>query len=366
MTDEQQFTADWFSKPGDSLRSSMRRRQVAAQQLAESLPGGMGEVRGLLDGSLRIDSTTAEILSGLVGGSVSFWLKRQANYERALEEALETALNFEMDEWLAHVPSPVARTPGRPTTKRAREELRQRLVFFNVSNFRAWEARYGQLCEVTRFRTSQSFASNHGSVLGWLRRGELEADLISTRTWNPGNLQDRLDEIRKLTRLSRPNRFLPKLRELCAEAGVALVVVKTPRGCHASGASRLVTSDKAMVLVSFRHRSDDHFWFTVFHEIGHLLLHGAATFVDGDEVPLNKAEQEANKFASESIIPERYHNQMGALPLERETIMRFARSIGVSPGLVVGQLQHREIVPHSKLNYLKRHWSWAEIESAFD
>ena len=72
-------------------------------------------------------------------------------------------------------------------------------------------------------------------------------------------------------------RFLPKLQALCAEAGVALVFVRAPRGCRVSGASRLVTPEKAMILVSFRFRSDDQFWFTVFHEIGHLILHQGAS-----------------------------------------------------------------------------------------
>ena len=236
--DEEPFTPDWFSKPGDSLRSLMQRRGVAAADVAERFDGGMTVVRGILDGSVAIDAEKAKALAESVGGTSDFWLKRQAGYEVALERAIRFAAAYEADEWLGRVPRPGAKTRGQLTEAGCREELRRRLVFFNVANMKAWETRYGRLRDYTRFRTSASFASSGSAVLLWLRRGEQETDLIPTRTWNPGNLQDRLDAIRKLTRVSRPERFLPKLRALCADAGVALVVERAPKGCYASGAEQ--------------------------------------------------------------------------------------------------------------------------------
>ena len=188
--------------------------------------------------------------------------------------------------------------------------------------------------------------------------------MVPTHSWRPEELRDRLGAIRGLCRISRPIRFLPKLRELLAEAGIALVVVSAPKGCVASGASRLVTPNKAMILLSFRHRADDQFWFTLFHEIGHLLLHGAEAFVDDEATPDNKREREANDFASNCIIPARRKAEFEKLPANRDAILRFSVSIGISPGLVVGQLQHRRVIGHDTLNSLKRYWKWADIEPA--
>lgn len=362
MSDDQPFSHDWFSKPGDALRSCMQRQGVVASEVAELLPGGMDDLRGVLSGNRAIDQDIAEALVGAVGGSAKFWLSRQARYEDELERAVDIVVDFEADAWISHVPSPSGPLRGPLTPARLRQEVRRRLIFFNVGNFRSWEVRYGRLSESTRFRTSPSFDSKKSAALWWLRRGELEADLVTTRPWNPGNLKDRLEAIRRLSRLNTPARFLPSLRSLCAEAGVALVILRTPRGCHASGAARLVTSDKAMIMASFRYRADDHFWFTIFHEIGHLLLHGAETFVDEDDGPVDEVEREANEFASSCVIPISKQNEFGALPLNQDAILRFARSVGVSPGLVVGQMQHRQMIPHNRLNYLKRRWSWDQIE----
>lgn len=360
---EEALRSDWFSKPGDTLRSLMQRKGVDADRLAGSLEGGKQTVRQLLEGTLAINEALASAIATALGGSSEFWLKRQANYEAAVDRAVEANM-IHHEEWMDRVPAPGSKSPGEMTEKIIKAEIRRRMVFFNTATLTSWNTRYGQLCQETRFRTSQAFSSSDAATLLWLRRGELEADAISTGRWDPEALRSILPEIRKLSRVSKPSRFLPKLRALFARAGVAFVVVRAPQGCRASGASRLVSSDKAMVLVSFRHRSDDQFWFTVLHEVGHLLLHEAAPFVDGEATPDDEQEQEANAFASDCLVPPVYRERLLSLGNDFDAIVRFSKEIGIGPGLTVGQLQHSELLAHNQLSSLKRRWTWAEIDPA--
>jgi HTH-type transcriptional regulator / antitoxin HigA len=355
-----QLNADWFSKPGDSIRSVMQRRGITVNALAAHLNGGAQALRGLLDGTLPIDRERAKVLAATLGGTRDFWLNRQAHYERALDRAVTAALR-EADQWLEQVPAPEAKRRGTLSEAATRDELRRRLAFFNVADLRSWQERYGRLCHHTRFRTSNSFTSANAAILLWLRYGELAADMVPTQPWDSRKLQDRLASIRSLSRIGQPTRFLPKLRALCAEAGVAVVIVKTPPKCHASGASRMVTTDKAMLLLSFRYRSDDQFWFTVFHEIGHLLLHGAKPFVDDDVTPEDDSECEANEFASRCVVPDNRFSEFQKLPGDRDSVLRFAVSVGVAPGLIVGQMQYLRMIEHNQLNTLKRRWKWEDI-----
>ena len=367
MTDGQEFTPDWFSKPGDSLRAQMARRGVTAQQLADEIDGGFATLRGLLDGSVAIDSDHAAVLTGLLGGTPSFWLKRQANYRESLERALERAASDveETDAWLRlQIPGP--RPRGRLSQQGRRDELRRRLAFFNVGTMNAWDARYGRICSDTLFRTSSAFESKDTAVLMWLRMGELATDLVTTRPWNAGNLQDRLDAIKALSKIKEPERFLPKLRVLCAEAGVAVVAKKAPEGCRASGATRMVAPDKAMILMSFRGRSNDKFWFTLLHEIGHLLLHGAKTFVDDDMESIDDSEREANEFAARCIVPVNRFEEFERLGNNRDSVIRFSVRSGVGPGLTVGQMQHNRMIAPDKLNELKKFWKWSDLERVLD
>ena len=119
-----------------------------------------------------------------------------------------------------------------------------------------------------------------------------------------------------------------------------------------------------MVLVSFRHLTDDHFWFTVMHEFAHLILHGARTFVDTDDTSPDEFEKQANEFASSCIVPPSKWVEFANLRYDTASVLRFSVSLGIAPGLVVGQLQHRGEIPRNRLNYLKRRWTWADIESA--
>lgn len=362
--EEAALKPNWFSKPGDSLISAMRRRGLTASELANQLAGGIEQLRSFVNGSASIDARSAAVLASAVGGSKEFWLKRQENYERDLERATTAIPDDEADVWLSDIPVPGAKPRGRLNAEIKRAELQRRLAFFGVSTLDAWEIRYGAERNATRFRTSNAFSSADGAVSLWLRQGEFEAVLADTAPWNPECLRDQLHEIVGLSRIAKPERFLPQLKRLLAKAGVALAVVQAPKNCRASGASKLIRSDKAMILLSFRHRSDDQFWFTVFHEIGHLVLHGGQTFVDGDDIPDTQAEQEANHFAASAIIPPKLWARFADLEPSHQDITRFAVSAGVSAGLILGQLQNAGRVPHEKMSFLRRRWTWPEIETA--
>jgi Zn-dependent peptidase ImmA (M78 family)/plasmid maintenance system antidote protein VapI len=361
MMDERS-TPDWFSKPGDSIRAAMHKRGVAASELARHFDGGIGRVRSLLDGTGSIDEETAYGLTAILGANAKFWLTRQENFDVAVNRAVARICSEEDEDVILSIPVPGQKPRGKLTAERKAQEVRRRLVYFNVPTINSWTLRYGRLVSDTDFRKSTAFSSNDDATLLWLRRGELESDMVNTRPWQPGNLEDRLTAIRRLSQVRHPQSFLPKLRDLCAEAGVALVVVKAPKGCTASGAARMVDPDKAMLLLSFRYRTDDQFWFTVFHEIGHLLLHKAHTFLDSDETPYDDREIEANEFAQDCIIPKNRASEFNRLGNDRDSIIRFSVSLGIAAGMTVGQMQHRGMLPREKMNRLKRTWTWEQID----
>src|SRR5262249_11044803 len=103
------------------------------------------------------------------------------------------------------------------------------------------------------------FKTKIAALAAWLRQGELEGCQIRCAPWHPETFRRVLVDVRGLTRLKEPA-FLARLRTACAKAGVAVVFVRAPSGCRASGATRFIAPDKAMIILSFRHLSDDHFW----------------------------------------------------------------------------------------------------------
>lgn len=363
IVEAQRQENDWFSRPGDSVLSAMRRRGVSAEALSGRLSGGMTQLRDLMSGFGAIDNDTADALSGVLGGSATFWKTRQAKYQVALSQAVDQLSDEDANAWLDRIPTPGSK--GRITAKTRAVELERRLAYFGVSTLKSWDARYGPHQRQARFRRSLAFTQHDGATSMWLREGELDANLRQTAPWSRDALRARLEEIRALSKISKPKRFMPPLVKLLADAGVALVVVRAPKGCRASGASRMIAADKAMILMSFRHRADDHFWFTLFHEIGHLLLHEASSFVDAEGMDGDDpCEKQANDFAATMIVPQNREAELLSLSPDDDSIRRFAVSLGVAPGLILGQLQHRGIVAHGALRKLRRNWTWEQILEA--
>jgi hypothetical protein len=236
------------------------------------------------------------------------------------------------------------------------------LKLFDVADVAAWQSRYGGAAAAAAFRMSSSVKTYPGAVIAWLRWAELLAGRIPCGVWDPTAFRERLRIARRLTWQKDPASFLPTLRRFCAEAGVAVVIARTPKGCPASGATRFLSPNKAMMVLSFRYRSDDHFWFTFFHEAAHLLLHGpdAIFLEDTGDVTFDE-EGEANDFAAAMLVPLEHQAELRSLPLDSDSILRFARRVGIAPGLVVGQLQHRDRVAPDRLNWLKRRYVWDQI-----
>jgi Zn-dependent peptidase ImmA (M78 family) len=134
-----------------------------------------------------------------------------------------------------------------------------------------------------------------------------------------------------------------------------------PDGCRASGATKFLTPKKALMLLSFRYLADDQFWFTVFHEAGHLLLHANdKIFLEGVDIANIDAEREADEFAATTLFTKIGLIQLQTLPLNHFAIARFAKRIGIAPGVVVGQLQEMKRIPHKHFNYLKARYEWDE------
>ncbi|SEQ97861.1 ImmA/IrrE family metallo-endopeptidase [Streptomyces radiopugnans] len=131
-----------------------------------------------------------------------------------------------------------------------------------------------------------------------------------------------------------------------------------------SGVTRWLTPDKVGIALSDRFKKDDHFWFTVFHEIGHTLLHGKRlTFLDNtdradERTPEgDRSEDEADTFAAQTLIPSEHnaaYRRLARRPMPFGNIEAFARQVGIAPGIVVGRLQHDGALPWTHGNALKR------------
>jgi HTH-type transcriptional regulator/antitoxin HigA len=357
MAEASAFVPMWASPPGRTIQARLDELGIDLFQLAEQTGTSVEVASGLLDGRVMITLDIARRLSRLIGASAEFWVSRDCQYRDDL-------IRVETDRWLDDLPVQAMTRFGwisSPPDWTSRAEAC--LSFFGVEDVAAWRNVYEPMLAASRMRISSAVPSRDVAVAAWLRKATLEAETTATGSWNASTLRDSLGKVKALTWNKDPSDFLPKLRNLLASAGVALVVLQALPGCPASGAARFISADRAMIVVSGRFLADDQFWFTLMHEIGHLLLHGPDQMILDD--PYSSAqvdsseEKEANQFAADALLPTEVRARVQGGKLTHRGVIELALASGVSPGIVVGQLQFVNLIGHDQLNRLKRRYKWS-------
>lgn len=356
MTKRRGFSPTWVSAPGDTIADVLTERRISIEEFARQLGETVERTEALIQGKAPITIGTARKLNSAIGATIEYWMSRDFQYREQVAQLRE-----EGRDWLRDLPIRDMVRFGWIERVRPDQELEAALRFFNVASLQEWHAKYKSVEALAAFRSSASFESRAASVAAWLRRGEIEAERIECAAWDPVRFEASLRVAKRLTRNRHPNAFIPQLRQICAECGVAVVVVRYPNGCRASGAARFISPLKGLMQFSFRHMSDDQFWFTFFHESAHLLRHPhKGIFIEGIETDGTREEREADKFASDFLLPSEIRGQITRQQLTTKSIIRLAQRAGVSPGIVVGQLQHEGVIGYNRFNSLKRRFVWSE------
>ena len=185
------------------------------------------------------------------------------------------------------------------------------------------------------------------AISAWLRKGEVQAQEIEIAEFDKKKFRDLLTEIKELAFLM-PDDFAHRLQNICAQCGVAVVFTPNLPKAPISGATRWF-HNKPIIQLSGRFKTNDHFWFTFFHEAAHIIFHGKKDVflenVEGTKMDVEK-EEEANAFAAKILLAENELIQiMNAAPLNEKKIHDFANQFRTPAGVIIGRLQHLKLIP---------------------
>lgn len=351
-----QYVPDYLVTPGEVLEEYLESLAMTQTELAARTGLAKKTINEIIKSKSPITPETALKFERVLGRPAHFWnnLERQFQEDRtrlAEQQRLQSHL-----VWLKKVPvNAMAKLGWLPELKDRVKQVEAVLRFFGVASPEQWEPVWKE--HQIAYRQTQRFEKSAESVSAWLRQGEIQARQIACAPFDSKRFQEILHEIRGLTR-EPPNVFVPKLMGLCASSGVAVVFVPELPKTGVYGATRWL-GDKAVIQLSLRYKSNDHLWFTLFHEAAHIIKHGRRdVFIEGNGLDGAK-EEEANTFASDKLIPPAAMRKLlgGGRPSLR-SIEDFADKIGIAPGIVVGRLQHDSVLPRDTGNKLKVFYQW--------
>ncbi|MGW3314884.1 ImmA/IrrE family metallo-endopeptidase [Streptomyces fungicidicus] len=352
---------DYAVPPGSTILEFLEESGMTQREFALRSGLSTKHLNQLIKGIVSLSPEVAERLESVTGIKARFWNRLEADYQstrKRLRDARDPTL---FESWYKSLPVRElvkrGQVPEEPSDKASRWD--QLLAFFGISSLDAWIELYEK--PAAAFRQTKAFEAKVGAVAAWLRLGEVAAQAISCDPFDKRGLQSELTRLRSLTLLP-PEQFEHDLVKTCARNGVAVVFVKEITGSRACGATRWISPSKAIVQLSLRYKTDDQFWFTVFHELGHVLLHGKHDVLvesDRNSEVEDPREDEANQFARDLLIPPKDAERLDTLR-SISSVRSFAREIGIAPGIVVGRLHHEKKWPHSWGNGLKQRFELVE------
>jgi len=356
------FEPNTVSHPGETVLEYLDFFGWSQSDLARRAGLTPKTISEICNGKAPITPPTALAFERVFQRPAHLWLNLQRHFDEAEARRRELVKSPQWSEWVRNFPLKEMRRL-RFSLPAGRSDADALLKFFGVSSPESWSSVWK--ASAVAYRQTRTLKTREESVAAWLRETEIVARGLDVAEFDEERLLASLAKLRRLTR-TRADEIMDPIQRICAAAGVAVVLVPALPSTGISGCARWLTEKRALVGLTLRYKTDDQFWFTLFHEIGHILLHrGKRPFVVDNaaedlsdrvvDPEMQQCEAEASRFSADTLIPP------GALGdfmrkgiFTNESIHDFAAVTGVGPGIVVGRLQFEGVLSRHQGNTLKQ------------
>jgi len=304
----------------------------------------------ILTGKSNITPETATRLAAALGNTAEEWIKWDALFKLASTDTDTSSIGL-MARLYAAAPVRDMQRRGWIKTTADPAELEQELTSFFGCNPISEEVSLPVAAKRTILMPTLSIAEK-----AWCFRARQLGRLVPAAQFMPEVLNQTEKKLRKLAAFRKETRHVPKV---LAECGIRLVIIEPLPGVRIDGATLWLDSEP-MIAMSLRCDRIDGFWFTLMHELVHVRNGDASVdteLVDGVKgiavrLVEEEAEMIANQQAANSLIPRTDLNsfigRVGPF-YPRERVIQFAHKMKIHPGIVVGQLQHRNEIGYGSL-----------------
>ncbi len=332
--------------PGATIKEQLVDRGMSQKEFAARMDMSEKHISKLINGEVILTPDVAMRLEMVLGLPAHFWNNLESIYrekltkvqaENAMDEDVEIAKKFPYKEmqkngWVAEISN-------------ASDKVIELRKYFEVVRLDKLKEPLipGIACRRQTVTEKADYA-----LLAWAQKAKLEARSIITKTIDLQKLENNLPNIRKMTTKS-PEEFCPQLCEMLADCGIALVFLPHIGGSFLHGAT-FYDKDKIVVGLTVRDKDADKFWFSLFHELAHIIY----GHINNPEGTTDEDESAADTFARDTLISKvgfDAFTKSGAF--DQISMQEFAQQIGIDVGIVVGRLQKEGYIKYNRFNNLK-------------
>ncbi len=348
MSQERNLMPARITSPGQILKRELDARGWTQKDLAEILGRPQQAVSEIIKGAKQITPETAIELAAAFGTSSELWNNLEANYR------LRLAMQKADKKAIARKSRIYGLLPIAEMGKRGWLEVsvpigdleRQVCAFLGVDSLEE------QPKLAASFRYSRGKKPETPSQLAWIKRVEHLARQKEVASFDVTKLEHAIPALLNFAERAEDADEIPMVLK---DLGVRLLIVPHLSGTYLDGAAFFL-EDKPVVALSLRYDRIDAFWFTLMHELAHIIDGHRGAFLDNfDEEAVSAEESVANQKANDWLLDPRAFQRFVASTkpyFSREKIVEFAKSQNRHPGIVLGRLQHEGLVPYQNLRGL--------------
>ena len=339
------------SPPGSLIRRELAARGWTQRDLAEIMGRPEQVISEIVRGNKQVTPETAWQLAAAFGTSAELWMNLQANYQLYLTRRYSNRSDIAKKSRL-HSLAPVSELVKRGWIERGAtlDDLER-----NLCEFLGLTSPSDQPQLVASFRHTVARRPDASASFAWLKRVE---HLCRQQPGGPVDRQAVACLIPELVRHALEPEQVALVPALLRETGLHFAIVPHLRGTYLDGAA-LSLESRPLVALTVRYDRIDSFWFTLLHELAHVVAGHTGVFLDAicdpGEVDRSEEEKEADELASSWLIDSARLKEFVRRTQPRFSgakIAAFAAGINLHPGIVLGRLQYEGLVPFKNLRRL--------------
>ncbi len=347
------LSLEFIIHPGETLKEVLEDRGMSQKELAFRTDVSEAHISSLINCQKDISVSFAKKLEYALDIDASFWINLQANYEKELADFNEVNnISYEEIDILKKLNDIVQYMQQIGLIDEETNDsllvikLRKKL---NVSSL----IRIPDVSQAAAYRLATSADTDLHVLFTWL----MMCDLINEeykigKKLDVEKLRRKIPLIKELMFEHATNIQL-RLRTIFAECGIKFSIVRHFRGAPVQGVIKKDDDGSLSLIITNRHKFADIFWFTLFHEIGHILNGDVVNQLIDYEFEENEVEEKANEFASNTLVElDKYNQFVNSGDYSLNPINKFCTAVGIPNFILIGRLQ--------KEGYLKYHHYPAE------
>jgi len=273
MAKQNQYYPQSIPHPGETLIEKLAEMGMGPKEFALRTGKPEKTITAILNGGSSITPDMAVQFENVTKIPAHFWMNHQQGYDEYMARGKQQAMIEQSIAWAKSFPlKEMIKKEWLPQVTTIQEKTMAMLAFFGFSNQSAWEDYYLRQQLKVAFRISLTNTNEPYAISAWLRKGELQATGLQAKEYSEKNFKGALPEL-KTVMAKHPANFYNQLQGICLEAGVKVVYTPSLPKAPICGSTRWL-NDTPLIQLTGRYNRNDSFWFTFFHEAGHILLHG--------------------------------------------------------------------------------------------